>query len=99
MPNKRRRRQMDHDELAGRRAARQDRALAAEARDAAEANLQEHGEPYIEELGQRAAAAYLASQRAVALEEPEVKLELLWREVERWTDAYIQAIRRAGRED
>ncbi len=76
---------MEHDELASRRRARQQRHAASEVQS----------EPTIEELGRRAAEAYLTSQRAAALEEPEVKLEMLWRDVERWTDAYIAAIRRA----
>jgi hypothetical protein len=76
---------MEHDELALRRRARQQKKAIPE----------EHPEPTIEELGRRAAEAYLTSQRAVALDESEVKLEMLWRDVERWTDAYIAAIRRA----
>jgi len=78
-------RSMQHDELASRRRARQQKIPTPEPQP----------EPTIEELGRRAAEAYLTSQRAVALEEPEVKLEMLWRDVERWTDAYIAAIRRA----
>lgn len=76
---------MGNDELAARRRARQRQQAA----------LKEQPELTIDELGQRAAAAFLTSQRAVALGEPEVKLEMLWRDVERWTDAYIAAIRRA----
>ena len=76
---------MEHDELASRRRARQQKKAITD----------QQPEPTIEELGRRAADAYLISQRAVALDEPEVKLEMLWRDVERWTDAYIAAIRRA----
>jgi len=77
---------MERDELASRRLARQERQDSPE----------EQPEPTIEELGRRAAEAFLISQRAVAMDEPEVKLEMLWRDVERWTDAYIAAIRRAA---
>lgn len=73
------------DELASRRRARREQ----------QATPEEPPEPTIEELVQPAAEAFLTSQRAIALGEPEVKLEMLWRDVERWTDAYIAAIRRA----
>ena len=77
---------MERDELAVRRVARQARAEEPA----------QQPELTIEELGRRAADAFLTSQRAVAFGEPEVTLELLWRDVERWTDAYIAAIRRAA---
>src|SRR4051794_24553772 len=60
---KRESREMEHDELALRRQARQERLD----------NREEQPELTIEELGQRAAEAFLTSQRAVALEEPQVK--------------------------
>jgi hypothetical protein len=74
------------DELAVRRQAKQ-RLVAAEKPPEADAMT-------IEDIGWEMALAYLQSQRAVALEEPEVKLEMLWRDVERWTEAYILAVRK-----
>lgn len=77
---------MPEDELAARRRAKR--------QDTQGSPRPETAEMTTEEIGWEMALAYLQSQRAVALDEPEVKREMRWREVERWTEAYLLAVRK-----